>query len=905
MISKSQAIKRFLDLKAPPDLAELYGLQMECQVNVAQGSGEVVEGEFKGRKWRGYSDGIQTWKPIRIPMKANTPEPEFNDSEIKWDIAAHAEAIGMTGWDWQAKRSRWVAYDFDAIAGHSERHDKKLSTEQLQEVQKLACQIPWVSVRRSTSGNGLHLYVVLTDSPAFKTETHTEHAAMARAILGKMSALTGFDFSSKVDACGGNLWVWHRKYEAVGGRNGPGLALIKKGETLAEPPPNWREHIKVTSGAKRRVAPGFVGEQVADAFEELCGQNHRIPLDEDHKKLIDFLEKSKAMWWFDQDHHMLVCHTQDLAKAHKELGLKGIFRTASSGSSEINCFAYPMRKGAWSVRRYTQGVGEADTWEQDQAGWTRCYFNKPPDLKTAARSNGGTENEDRGFEFPSMSAALATIRNLGGNVDVPDGMSDRKTLLKPHKDGRLIVQITRNEGDQPMAGWSDKKRGIWSKVLDIRAAGDGEPEVANHDDVIRHLLSDADGVDCGWVVRVDNQWAEEPLQHIRLALAAMGRNDNEIKWITGGSVMRPWRIVSRPFEPEFPGDRRWNRNAAKFAVPPNPDLDSLQYPHWKKILDHLGKNLDKAVLKDDWCKTHSIKTGSDYLKLWLAAMIQFPMEPLPLLFFYGPQDCGKSILWEGLRYIIDPGIKRVENALTSQQNFNAEIEGAVLGVIEELDLRSNKTTAYNRIKDYVTSRRIPIHRKNFTPYDIVNTLHLMHFANDVAYAVVLPGDKRLVYVQVDSLLKADQIPKGELEQHLQKQAPDFLATLLATDIPPTNSRLRIPPLETEEKDQAARETMNEVELFCAENGHYVEGAHVLLSDWFERFNAWLDPDLRTTWGKGKAGREIPKHFPKGRLRNQGAPVAIGNFAWEPREEPLGPAFVLNTEKGTIDNPRAT
>jgi hypothetical protein len=37
-----------------------------------------------------------------------------------------------------------------------------------------------------------------------------EHAALARCILGMMSHETGFDFASRVDACGGNTWFAHK-----------------------------------------------------------------------------------------------------------------------------------------------------------------------------------------------------------------------------------------------------------------------------------------------------------------------------------------------------------------------------------------------------------------------------------------------------------------------------------------------------------------------------------------------------------------------------------------------------------------------------------------------------------------------------------------------------------------------
>ena len=118
MPTKTEAIKSFLLAKTHPDLAALYSYDMEVQVNVAQDGGTRTEGEFKGRKWVAWTDGTQTWKPFRVPWKAMT-QPEFTDSEIKYDLAAHVEGIGLTGWDWVNKVSRWGAFEFDSITGHS------------------------------------------------------------------------------------------------------------------------------------------------------------------------------------------------------------------------------------------------------------------------------------------------------------------------------------------------------------------------------------------------------------------------------------------------------------------------------------------------------------------------------------------------------------------------------------------------------------------------------------------------------------------------------------------------------------------------------------------------------------------------------------------------------------------
>jgi len=85
----------------------------------------------------------------------------------------------MTGWDWQKRCSRFVAFDFDSLVSHAKGIG--LSDDALEKIKEAASSLPYVEVRRSTGGSGLHLYVYLDGIP---TQNHTEHAALARCILG-------------------------------------------------------------------------------------------------------------------------------------------------------------------------------------------------------------------------------------------------------------------------------------------------------------------------------------------------------------------------------------------------------------------------------------------------------------------------------------------------------------------------------------------------------------------------------------------------------------------------------------------------------------------------------------------------------------------------------------------------
>ena len=234
MVKVSEAIGALLQARktdANADLVARWSVAQETQVNVAADGGEPVAG-----KRSTYSDGVRSWHSFRVPHRSDS-EPTWEDYPLSFSIAEHAEAIGMTGWDWQARRSRWVAFDFDDLT-----HGKGLTADELERVKQAAGQLPYIETRRSTGGGGIHLYADFA-AAGIPCENHTIHAALARAILGKMSKDVGFDFASRIDCCGGNMWIWARKMTP----ENQGLARIKAATltlTEADLPADWRNAVK-------------------------------------------------------------------------------------------------------------------------------------------------------------------------------------------------------------------------------------------------------------------------------------------------------------------------------------------------------------------------------------------------------------------------------------------------------------------------------------------------------------------------------------------------------------------------------------------------------------------------------------------------------------------------------------
>lgn len=866
-----------------PDLLECFldsVDRMEVQINVAAGKGWMVE----TKRGKVYTDGLDEWAPIRIPKKANTDAPQANNFDLRWPLDEHAEGIGCTGWDWVNRKSLWVGFDFDAITGHAK--GVGVDDAALEQVKAAACALPYVQVRKSTGGKGLHLYVYFDLSDDVKTSNHTIHAALGRAILGMMSSETGFDFASQVDVCGGNMWIWHRKANAENG----GLQLIKDHErplTDADLPANWRDHVEVVTRQRAKIKINGIDEVYVDPFEALANSRRIVPLDTKHKAIHDALKASGFSTVWVPDHHLLQTHTCALAKLMDEqkdkLGLQGFFKTISQGKNpgEPNCFLFPLDNGAWKVYLFGQGRNEAETWEQDGQGWTTCYFNKPPGLKVAARAFGGIEDaEGGGFLFERADEALKTAEALGQKINLPPKMMDRASKVKAHKDGRLVVHIEKRNEDSGMDGWAAKAKN-WTRVFDTKAdTKAGEVEYMEYDKTLRALVT-PEGGDAGWVHRSpDGDWHRFPTEKVKLLLVSLDNSKTEAELILGNALKRQWKLVNIPFQPEYPGNRQWNLGAAQFKYAPAERTDdgSMVHPHWDMILHHCGQDLTETLADLEWAKRANIKTGADYLLAWAACMFRAPFVPLPYLFFYSPkQNNGKSIFHEALALLMTNGVASADRALTNPNDFNGELANAVLAYVEEKDV-SKAAGAYNKIKEWVTSPLLWIHKKRMDIYSQANTLHFVHTANTREACPVFPGDERITMFFVPDLKPGQEIAKPILLDRLRAEAPAFMRTILDLQLPPLTGRLHLPVVSTQNKQAAEENNKTPVEMFIQTMCFDCPQARMDWGKFLTAYKTWLDPEEQDRWGSAqKVKKSLPEKYPF--AIGNGSERQIGNLSF--------------------------
>ncbi|HPT70863.1 MAG TPA: DUF5906 domain-containing protein [Candidatus Cloacimonadota bacterium] len=856
---RSDVVKKFLTAQTHSDLAMIYESFMQCHVLVSSDGSTNRDGAT-------FTNGIETWYPFVIS------DNESDSKIINFNFDAHVEGIGLTGWDWKNKLSRWVAFDFDSIVGHK----KGLTDGEIKEISGSIAEIDYVTIRKSTGGKGLHIYVTL--NPPIPTTNRSEHAALARAILHKISAQSGVPLKDKVDICGGNMFVWHRKMT----KENQGLLLIKQGKPLDDVP-NWKDQIDFVIGGKPRVKD----------FDGVATAKIDIAIDEEHKKLINFLQERRAMWYWDGDKHMLVCHTADLADAHKEMNLRGIFRTVATGKNrpDINCFAFPLRQGGWVVRRFGAGTAEDTNWDLDDKNWRKCYFNVDADIKTASQTFGGIEHTSGAYVFKTADEAGLAASALGVHLALPDIANYCTASIKEHKDGRLIVSIEDKEHKIPqseMQGWI-KEKATWKRLYIKPRTVKAKEDNSSYDDFIRHLVSPS-GEDYGWALRTEEGWNFEALAHVRLVLESMGLPTQEVRDALGNSVMKCWKIVNIPFKDEYPGGRQWNRNSAQIRFQPSLDVTldlAKKCPSWWRILSHCGAGLDDIVKMNDWAKSNNIHSGAEYLITWIASMFQEPTEPLPYLFFYGPQNSGKSIFHEALSLLVTNGIVKADNALINKSGFNAEMESAVLCVVEEINLAKSREAA-NRIKDWVTARDIMIHRKGKTPYMMPNVSHWVQMSNDHDACPIFPGDTRIVVLFVDKLNII--IPKKKLIDSLIEEARDFMAYIINYNLPESFDRLNVPVIATSDKMNIEQSNKSMLEMFIDDECFRCDGEMIKFSEFCDKFMEWLGPTTEF-WSKQKIGKELPPMFPKGRLPQSGQ-FYVGNITFDAEIKSTGKCVVL-------------
>jgi hypothetical protein len=658
-----------------------------------------------------------------------------------------------------------------------------------------------------------------------------------------------------------------------------------------KPPENWHLYIDVAARRRTKVRIEGAPEHEEDDIVNQAASQRQEPLDADHHRMIADLQSyaNYTTVWVD-DHHLLQTHTRllkqyfdDRADAGKPF--IGDFDTVAEGKEpgKPNCFLFPLSKGAWRVFRFGQGTSEHKLWRINKTGWTYCYYNKPLTLEGAASAFDGlaTDLKGGGYTFPNGNAAIAAVRAMGHSIEIPDVLSERAISFKAAKNKLALEIVSETSDPKILEGWVYKK-GKWLKIYTIDLWSSQEDDDTDYDFIdqkVRALISSDKGTH-GWSIYHDHGfWVFTNKDDARSKLLSHGYNDTEE--ILGTLLSRSWMIVHLPFQDEFPGNRQWNLKAPRLKYTPMPydDDGESPHPHWDMILEHVGIDLNPYLREMSWAQRSGIKAGRDYLLKWIALMLREPFEPLPYLYLWGPQCSGKSMLHEAISLLMHGGVMRADAALTNPSDFNGELAGAVLCVVEEKNISTHAAAVYNKLKDLVTSITIPIHAKYKQVYMQANTTHWIQCANAKDHVPIFPGDTRVTMIYVDHL--AHEIPQKIMLQRLEEEAPFFMWTLMNTPLPDIEHRLRLPVVMTGSKGQLEDSARTALNVFIDEQCAYVPGRGVPFEEFYSRCAETLTANEQEEGTNRQIIQQMPHQFVVGLLNGI---KCIGNLLFVPITE---------------------
>lgn len=772
--NRGTACAAVISAHAPADLAMRYRFGLETQVNVDRNDSGV------------YNYRIAD---LTSAEKAQT-----------FDLPAHFDSIGISGHDPVNGVSIGVGFDFDSVAGHK----AGLTNDRLQLMRDAVMRQKYIEVRRSTGGAGYHLWVWFDPTDLPKTANRAEHKALARAVLHKMCQDTGHDLEADVDCCGAILWICARRATA----ENLGLTLVKPSEEpLKDYPQNWREHLSVVKGARKKTkAHTSLSDEAAEVFDDAHQDRPRVPLDPEHRVLIERLAGVGFPATWNQDHNCLVAHTFGLKKIRQQKGLRGLFDTVSDGTDpgQPNCFMFPLSGGAWRAFRFSPGTQECNVWDTSPNGWTTCAVNETPTFERAAICCRGIRSPQKtvdAFLFRRPADVQEMVEALGGTIAFPTFLGDRKLSVREKVGSGLIVEFEHEQSDDAHTddawklGWT-KERREWATVVKVDSHAVVLDQSPWMDKLVRHVSQD--GRQVSLFSKTAHGWQRHSTDRVRDFLIHKGFDPFWIPNNLGWCAANPWDLVAVPFAPEYPGKRRWNRTGSKLLY--QPSTFAGETPYWDMILAHLGGGLDEAVEADDWCKAHDIRTGADYLRWWAAIMVRTPERRLPMIFFYShpEQNTGKSAFHEALSTLFDQnGFTFADKPLTLSSGFNGELRGKVLCAVEETNI-AKSDLAYTRLKSWITSPQIAIYGKGVDGFNDVNYTHWIMTANDPSYLPIEGGDTRIVISEVPPYEGKD-VPKDMLLAQLRKENPQFLHQLYSYDISDSAGRHTLPVLVTAEK----------------------------------------------------------------------------------------------------------
>lgn len=161
---------------------------------------------------------------------------------------------------------------------------------------------------------------------------------------------------------------------------------------------------------------------------------------------------------------------------------------------------------------------------------------------------------------------------------------------------------------------------------------------------------------------------------------------------------------------------------------------------------------------------------------WLASLVQFPRKKLPLLFLFGGQGTGKTILIEFLlkRVFGHSNTATLNNLDEALGQYNSIIANKFLVYVSETEGTEHQNgkiyTKMNKLKSLVTDDRIMIHTKYVNAYELSNHTHWICSSNSLDSMRIEVDDRRIAAFTVSNEYKGNSKYFSALSDSLTDEA---------------------------------------------------------------------------------------------------------------------------------------
>jgi hypothetical protein len=696
---------------------------------------------------------------IRNPGEAKDGTLADKSHSIPAD--AKLVTMGTAFWEWTENLQHTVGIDIDT----NDTHANGLESASFDAALAAAKRVPWLVIRRSSGGKGIHAFPEF--SRPVRVSSRKEAAALARAVLTLASREAGFDFQSVKDCAGSNFWI--RKADAAPNA----YEVIKEATGELDPdqlPPGWREAEEAKTH-KITIAPSTV------------------VLSPEHLQIEKQLQTIGYSIIYVSDLGCYQIHTRGLQEAYEKFDYRGYFTTVSDGTDpgKPNGYMFPLPGGGFLVKRFGEAKEDA-SWYQGGNGQYALLNTEIPFEKAVQQF--AENSTEKGYAFDRQKL-VTLLKAIGVTLDVPDVFASRKFFLKASKKD-VRITVAKQEGDVGIEGWTPTKDN-WERSFPFPAKPEAfaHAEAVRASNVVRAVSTDTESAK--WCVKNGGEWIGTKASEVKNVLTAYC---NWPEYTMGRMRENPYRIVFEPFRGEYLPGRRWNHDAPQYACQPaNVPGDT---PTWDAVFNHIGSGLDEDIANDETCQRLGIVSGAQYLKLWTKLLIERPQQRTPYLFLTSRQNnTGKTSLGASICHLIDPGVAEInEEALVDK--FTGELEGKVLCLIEELDLRDRRNKAYSTLKRVLTSKTLTIRKMRTDAYNVPNFTHFIHTANDANFVPCETEDMRIVMISVRPI--TEFIESLVFEEGIKREAPSILRKLIDMPLPEPCGRFYLPVVQTSLKE---------------------------------------------------------------------------------------------------------